>query len=50
MKRAISLADSYKLTTKPNPVVGCLLIKDNKVKFQKVLMNYMVRNMLKLML
>ncbi len=31
MKRAISLADSYKLTTKPNPVVGCLLIKDNKV-------------------
>ena len=31
MKRAISLANQYKYTAKPNPVVGCILIKDNKI-------------------
>jgi len=28
MKRAISLANQYKYTAKPNPVVGCIIIKD----------------------
>ncbi len=31
MKRAISLADQYKYTAKPNPVVGCIIIKDDKI-------------------
>ena len=31
MKRAISLANQYKYTAKPNPVVGCILIKDNEI-------------------
>ena len=31
MKRAISNADAFKFTAKPNPVVGALLIKDNKI-------------------
>ena len=31
MKRAISLSNQYKYTAKPNPVVGCILIKDNKI-------------------
>ena len=31
MKRAISLANQYKYTAKPNPVVGCIIIKDDKI-------------------
>ena len=31
MKRAISNADAFKFTAKPNPVVGALLIKDNQI-------------------
>ena len=31
MLRAISLADTYKYTAKPNPVVGALLLKGNKI-------------------
>ena len=31
MKRAISLADQYKYTAKPNPVVGCIIIKDDQI-------------------
>jgi diaminohydroxyphosphoribosylaminopyrimidine deaminase/5-amino-6-(5-phosphoribosylamino)uracil reductase len=31
MLRAISLADPYKYKTKPNPVVGCLILKDDLV-------------------
>ena len=27
MRRAISLADAYKYTAKPNPVVGAILLK-----------------------
>ena len=30
MRRAISLADAYKYTAKPNPVVGAILLK-NKI-------------------
>ena len=31
MQRAISLADPYKYKTKPNPVVGCLILKDGLI-------------------
>ena len=31
MKRAISLADQYKYTAKPNPVVGCIIVKNKTV-------------------
>ena len=31
MLRAISLADTYKYTAKPNPVVGALLLKGDKI-------------------
>ncbi len=31
MLRAISLADTYKYTAKPNPVVGALLVKDDLI-------------------
>ena len=31
MQRAISLADPYKYKTKPNPVVGCLILKDDLI-------------------
>ena len=31
MKRAISLANQYKYTAKPNPVVGCIIVKDNTI-------------------
>ena len=31
MHRAISLADPYKYKTKPNPVVGCLILKDGLI-------------------
>ena len=36
MKRAISLADQYKYTAKPNPVVGCIIVK-NKTVISEVL-------------
>ena len=31
MQRAISLADPHKYKTKPNPVVGCLILKDGLI-------------------
>jgi diaminohydroxyphosphoribosylaminopyrimidine deaminase/5-amino-6-(5-phosphoribosylamino)uracil reductase len=31
MQRAISLADPYKYKTKPNPVVGCLILKNDLI-------------------
>lgn len=31
MKRAIALADQYKYTAKPNPAVGCIILKDEKI-------------------
>ena len=31
MQRAISLADPYKYKTKPNPVVGCLILKNGLI-------------------
>ena len=31
MLRAISLADPYKYKTKPNPVVGCLILKNDLI-------------------
>ena len=31
MKRAISLADQYKYTAKPNPVVGCVIVKEKTI-------------------
>lgn len=31
MKRAISLADQYKYTAKPNPVVGCIIVKGETI-------------------
>ena len=31
MQRAISLAEPYKYKTKPNPVVGCLILKDGLI-------------------
>jgi diaminohydroxyphosphoribosylaminopyrimidine deaminase/5-amino-6-(5-phosphoribosylamino)uracil reductase len=31
MKRAISLADQYKYTAKPNPVVGCIIVKNKTI-------------------
>jgi diaminohydroxyphosphoribosylaminopyrimidine deaminase/5-amino-6-(5-phosphoribosylamino)uracil reductase len=31
MLRAISHANQYKYTAKPNPVVGCIIIKDNQI-------------------
>ena len=31
MRRAISLADIYKYTAKPNPVVGAILLKDQVI-------------------
>ena len=31
MKRAISLADQYKYTAKPNPVVGCIIVKGKEI-------------------
>ena len=31
MQRAISLADPFKYKTKPNPVVGCLILKDDLI-------------------
>ncbi len=31
MQRAISLADAYRYTAKPNPVVGAIILKDNLI-------------------
>ena len=31
MLRAISLADPYKYKTKPNPVVGCLILNNHLI-------------------
>ena len=31
MLRAISKAEKYKYTAKPNPVVGAILLKDNEI-------------------
>ena len=31
MKRAISLAGQYKYTAKPNPVVGCVIVKEKTI-------------------
>ena len=46
MLRAISNANLYKFTAKPNPVVGAILVKDEKI-ISEGYHEYLVKIMLK---